>query len=112
MVSNRPLCLAIFLLTFSLILSLYVVFIDYPSLSSNISSTSKFIHSLYPNISTSAMKADLKEFSSFRTRYYKSSTGEESGKWLEKKVAKVSSEGSIQLVGEEESISIERQLPR
>ena len=60
---------------------------DYPSPSKANSTTNEFIHSLFPSISTDSMRDFLGHFSGgFRTRYYKSSTGAESSKWLQGKV--------------------------
>jgi leucyl aminopeptidase len=60
---------------------------EYPSPSKVNSTTNTYIHSLFPSISTDSMRSFLGHFSGgFRTRYYKSSTGAESSKWLQSKV--------------------------
>lgn len=73
--------------------STYLVFMvhqsssEYPSPSKANSTTNNYIHSLFPSISTDSMRTFLGHFSGgFRTRYYKSSTGAESSRWLQSKV--------------------------
>lgn len=65
---------------------------EYPSPSAHNSTTHQFVKSLYPSISTDGMKSFLTAFSgNFRTRYYKSSTGADSSKWLLEQVKEVAS---------------------
>jgi len=64
--------------------------LDYPSPSPANSTTHEYIHSLYPSISTKDMRSFLESFSGgFRTRYYRSSTGAESSKWLFEHVTEI-----------------------
>jgi len=50
------------------------------------------------NITTDLMEINLKEFTSFRTRYYKSSYGADSAKWLFKQVMETISTGDLDAV--------------
>jgi leucyl aminopeptidase len=73
---------------------------EYPSPSKVNSTTHEYIESLFPSISTTSMKEFLKTFSSFRTRYYKSSTGAESSEWLfnqVKDVAKLNKKAKVEV---------------
>lgn len=50
--------------------------------------------SIFKNISDAGPRANLKEFTSFRTRYYRSSTGRESQAWLLKTVKNLAKQRS------------------
>ncbi|RUS21925.1 hypothetical protein BC937DRAFT_91044 [Endogone sp. FLAS-F59071] len=81
----------------------YMDITDYEELGSNIGaseslgkwkpyipSTPAFQDEVEPfigNLTTDLMELNLKAFTSFKTRYYKSSTGVDSAKWLHKQVA-------------------------
>lgn len=48
--------------------------------------SSEFVPKVLPLLSTAGPRANLKQFSSFRTRYYNSDTGKASSRWLLTKI--------------------------
>ncbi|KAL2866863.1 uncharacterized protein BJX67DRAFT_372301 [Aspergillus lucknowensis] len=60
-------------------------YVEYPQAMGH----TKVVKELLPGLSKDNMERDLKEFSSFHTRYYKSDTGIESATWLYNQVQKV-----------------------
>lgn len=64
--------------------------IGYPSPSKNSTTHAYATSHYYPKLSTDIMKANLIQFSGFRTRYYRSETGKQSQAWLLSKIKEVS----------------------
>jgi len=52
-------------------------------------SKQKELKPLFPKLTTSHMEKNLKKFTSFRTRYYKTEFGRESSQWLMKQIRKI-----------------------
>ncbi|KAI5449972.1 hypothetical protein NCC49_003863 [Naganishia albida] len=59
---------------------------SYPSPSKNSTTHAYATSHYYPKLSTDIMKANLIQFSGFRTRYYRSETGKQSQAWLLSKI--------------------------
>jgi len=73
---------------------------DYPELSAQ-----KKVTSVIKTLSTEGPRANLEKFSSFRTRYYRSQTGQESQKWLLSRIQEITAESASDSLQQVISIS-------
>jgi len=59
---------------------------------------SKIVTPIIKNLTTVGMKENLKTFTSFRTRYYRSDTGKQSQQWLVSKIQEITDESADESV--------------